>query len=129
MRIKSHVLISFIGVISMMYSYEFENEAITDSIAYQLQKGINEAGCVYGEDYSLFKLDYDHAFSKMNRYLEIHPLNCAIRINKIEKGTRTIMVYFDILRDYKNKIFNRLKARMFFNQQDVHFITFDALFL
>ena len=129
MRIKSHVLISFIGVISMMYSYEFENEAMTDSVAYQLQKGINEAGCVYGEDYSLFKLDYDHAFSKMNRYLEIHPLNCAICINKIEKGTRTIMVYFDILGKYKNNIFNRLKARMFFNQQDVHFITFDALFL
>ena len=129
MRIKSHVLISFIGVISMMYSYEFENEAITDSVAYQLQKCINEVGCVYGEDYSLFKLDYDHAFSKMNRYLEIHPLNCSIRINKIEKGTRTIMVYFDILGNYKNKIFNCLKARMFFNQQDVHFITFDALFL
>lgn len=113
----------------MMYSYEFENEVITDSIAYQLQKGINEAGCVYGEDYSLFKLDYDHAFSKMNRYLEIHRLNCAIRINKIEKGTRTIMVYFDILGNYKDKIFNCLRARMFFNQQDVHFITFDALFL
>ena len=129
MRIKSHVLISFIGVIGMMYSYEFENEAITDSVAYQLQKIIDEIGCAYGEDYSLFKLDYDHAFSKMNRYLEIHPLNCAIRINKIEKGTRTIMVYFDILGNYKNKIFNRLKARMFFNQQDVHFMTFDALFL
>lgn len=129
MRIKSHVLISFIGVISMMYSYEFENEAITDSIAYQLQKGINEVGCVYGEDYSLFKLDYDHAFSKMNRYITVQPTNCAIRINKIEKGIKTIMVHFDILGDYKDKIFNCLRARMFFNQQDVHFITFDALFL
>ena len=113
----------------MMYSYEFENEAMTDSVAYQLQKVIDEVSCAYGEDYSLFKLDYDHAFSKMARYITVQPTNCAIRINKIEKGTKTIMVYFDILGDYKDKIFNCLKARMFFNQQDVHFITFDALFL